>query len=156
VLAWALALTALELLKKFSPFNIPDRGHRVFGIKTEKARDALIAILRKGGLKPKLSFRSAPTKQTLFDDNVTVINYLDPEPLGLPATAMSLVVSDPEASARLAKKILFDYGYKSEIISDIIPTLPPNHFVILRCSEVFDGWVLAFRLPLFKMPKPQK
>ena len=153
-LLWALVATGLCFYNPF-PFNFPDRGHRVFEIKDERAREVIIKIFSMSGLKPRFTFDSGPTHQTLFMDNTTVINYLEKEKsLDLPASAISLPVSNPNQSAVNAVRILENAGYKAIVYYSIIPNLPENNLVLVS-SDVFKNWVLVFRLPLYKMPKPK-
>lgn len=95
----------------------------------------------------------------LFWDNQTVINYLDQtykDQTGLPATALSLPVNNPMAAAIQMAARLKARGYTAEIVGKGVEfdDLPPNHLAIVR-SDAFDGWVMIFRRPLFKMPRPR-
>ncbi|MDT4955977.1 MAG: hypothetical protein QOJ02_4115 [Acidobacteriota bacterium] len=153
---WALAASILH----FSiPLPIPDRGHRLYGVKDESARKVVVEMLQNVcHLKERFTFDSGPTHQTLMRDGLTVINYLDPEiqvTFNMAGTGLSIPVKDPQLAATKAVNFLRESGYAAELINNIDPDLPSNHLALIK-SNAFDGWVLVFRLPLIKMPLPKK
>lgn len=146
---WALVATMMVIR---NPFPFPDHGHRCFGVRSEQARQTVVQVIEKiGGLQERFTFDFGPTHQTLMWDSSTVINYLeDDDRLG---TAISLAVSDPGTAAQEAAVILKNAGYTAFLDTTIDDGLPPNYFVLLQ-SDAFDGWVMAFRRPILKMPRP--
>lgn len=155
VLIWAVVVTIIHF-KNPTPLQFPDKGHRVFGVKTDKARKDVVELLGKFGLEKRFTFVAEPTTQTLLNDNMTVIHYLDPTAFpGLPGSAISVVVDDPAKAAAEAAKYLRGRGYSTNVMYNVIPELPQNNFVLIK-SNAFCGWNLAFRLPLYLMPKPKE
>jgi len=146
---WAVVATIMVVK---NPLPFPDRGHRLFAVRDERARTLTLSILAQIGLLPRFRFRTGPSDQTLLWDNTTVIHLLDPES-GVSGNGISLVVKDPEQSAKQAISILTSAGYTATRLPGIDGDLPPNHLVIVS-SDAFSGWGLAFRRHQLRMPKP--
>ena len=159
VLIWAVAVTIFCFVRNPLPF--PDRGHRCFAaageqpVEREHAARTIVTILGKlAGLSERFTFDPGPTHQTLLWDNTTVIISHDGDirAQGLAPNALSVVVSDPKASAREAATMLKQAGFTADIKEDIMPEIG-DKFVLLA-SNAFDGWVLAFRRHILAMGKP--
>lgn len=154
-LVWAIAATLL-LFKNPLPF--PDRGHRAFGVRDERARQTVIKVLGDvGGMKERFTFDSGASHQTILWDGFTSINYVESEvreQMNLPGNGLSVPVGDPTASALKAIEILQKNGYTGRIVEGVDLGLPPNHLVLVE-SNAFDHWLMVFRLPLIDMPKPK-
>lgn len=153
VLVWAVVATLFWLFRNPLPF--PDRGHRCFAVPNENAARVVVEILGTlAGLSERFTFDPGPTHQTLLSDNTTVIISHD-QIIGrekLPPNGLSVVVSDPKASARKAMVMLEAAGFTAAIQEHIIPEVG-DKFVLLT-SNAFDGWILAFRRHVLVMGKP--
>jgi len=168
-LAWALVVV-LALYSAFltleitglNPLPFIDKGHRAFGVKSEKDRAIVVELIKRtSDLKPVMTFDSGPTHQTVFNDKMTVINFVDETARGdliNSGTAISLVSSDPEKSAQEAAGFLRGLGYDAEVIIDAIPesALPKNSLVLLK-SSIFGGgsWFIVYRKHVMSLPKPE-
>ncbi len=153
-LIWASVVTVFCFIRNPLPF--PDRGHRCFAVPTENAAKVVVAILDKiAGLPERFSFDPGPTHQTLLWDNTTVIIYYDQviHEQGIAQNGLSVVVRNPRASALEAANILKKKGFTANLMSDIMPEVGDNKFMLLS-SDAFDGWVLAFRRHILAMGKP--
>lgn len=151
ILAWAVTVTFFCFM--WNPLPFPDRGHRCFTVPSENAAKVVATILGKlGGLPERFTFDAGPTHQTLLWDNTTVIIWFDPS-VPEKGDAISVVVSDPKASARDAATILRQAGFSADIRYDVMPEVGDNKFVLLR-SDAFNGWVLAFRRHILAMGSP--
>jgi len=154
-LIWASVSTMMLL---HNPLPFPDRGHRTFGVQDDRARQVVVDIIAEvGGIKPRFTFDSGVTHQTLLWDGFTTINYLDPpinKTKGIPVNGLSLPVDDPLTSAKRTVDLLQQHSYKSNIVEDIDVGLPPNHLVLVQ-SDAFAGWVMVFRRPTISMPYPK-
>lgn len=149
---WA-CLTTLIIVR--NPFPFPDRGHRVFGVKDERARAAVVKIIETvSGKKSLYTFDSGDIHQTILADGYTSIHYIDNLKNKTPANAISFAVENPRKSADKAIEMLRAEGYEANLIEDVKTDLPPNHLVPVR-SSAFDNWALVFRRPLLKMPRPK-
>lgn len=154
-LLWAFVVT-LMLLKNPLPF--PDKGHRIFGVPDEDAREVVVKLLSEvSHLRERFTFDSGEVHQTLMWDGFTSIHYLDPEiqrTRKINGNGLSIPVDDPVSSAQKAIEFLRAAGYKASLIENINFDLPPNHLVPVE-SDAFNGWALVFRRPMFKMPFPK-
>lgn len=157
--AWAIFATVWAIVATLiivrNPFPFPDRGHRVFGVKDERTRAAVVKIIEDlSGRKSLYTFDSGAVHQTILADGCTSIHYIDRKPDEIPANAISLAVENPQASADRAIEMLGAEGYEAALIEGVKTDLPPNHLVPVR-SDAFDDWALVFRRPLIKMPRPK-
>lgn len=151
-LLWAISITFLFF---YNPFPFPDRGHRVFGVKDEQTRFAVVNIIEKvTGKKSRYTFDSGNIHQTILQDGYTSIHYIDGKIDSTPPCAISFAVENPFKSAQKAIQLLKMEGFDAEIVEDLKTDLPSNYLVPIR-SNAFDGWALVFRRPLLKMPKPK-
>lgn len=153
---WAVVATILHFR---NPLPVPDKGHRLYGVRDERARQTVVGLLRSlSHLKEQFTFDSGPTHQTLMWDGFTVISYLDPEAraaLDVPCTGLSVPSGNPNADAAKAVGLLRAAGYEATTLDNVDTDLPPNHLIPVT-SDAFDGWVLVFRRHLTKMPFPKK
>lgn len=149
---WALLATLIIVR---NPFPFPDRGHRVFGVPDERARSVVVNIIENlSGKKSKYTFDSGQIHQTILADGFTSIHYIDNRPDGIPGNAISLAVENPLASAQKAIEMFQANGYEADLIEGIEMDLPLNHLIPVK-SNAFENWVLVFRRPLLRMPKPK-
>lgn len=136
------------------PIPFPDQGHRLFGVRDEKAHFVLLNILEyNGGLKKSWAFDAGQTHQVVMNDNMTVIAWFDPEVGDLPKNAISVAVNDPMFSAKVAVKVLRGSGYSAEIHQPM-KDLPDNTLVLVKTNALINS-ALVFRKPFWKMPKPK-
>ena len=149
---WAVVATLIIVR---NPFPFPDRGHRVFGVKDEATRAVVVKLIETlSGKKSLYTFDSGDIHQTVLADGYTSIHYIDHKPPNLSACAVSLAVKNPSVSAQAAIHFLHSEGFAAKIVETVETNLPPNCLVPVE-SDAFDGWVLVFRRPLLKMPRPQ-
>jgi len=153
---WALVASILHFR---NPLPIPDKGHRLYGVPDEHAREVVVQLLKNvARIKEQFTFDSGPTHQTLMWDGFTVISYLDRDirsTFDVSGTGLSVPVKNPQLAATEAVKLLTASGYTAEMLDNVDPELPANYLVPVK-SNAFDGWVLVFRRPLLKMPFPKK
>lgn len=153
VLVWAITVTIFCFFRNPLPF--PDRGHRCFAVPNENAAKVVVSILGKlAGLPERFTFDPGPTHQTLLWDNTTVIIYHDQtiREQVLAPNGLSVVVSNPIASAYEAATMLERVGFTATVKENVIPEVG-DKFVLLE-SNAFNGWVLAFRRHVLIMGKP--
>jgi hypothetical protein len=149
---WATAATVLIF---YNPLPFPDRGHRIFGVRDERARSVVVKLIEMfTGKQSRYTFDSADVHQTIMGDGFTSILYLDNNQIGIPASGISIPVNDPLEAANKAVELLQNKGYTAEIIESVKFDLPPNQLVPIK-SNAFDGWTLIFRRSLVKMPRPE-
>jgi hypothetical protein len=147
VTLWAVAATVLLL---WFPKPLRDRGHRTFGVKDRKAQAVVGTTLETlGGLPPRFHFTLGFTDQLVLSDASTVLHLLDEcvrtDP-NLTGTGISVVVKDPEESARAAVRLLQESGFQAEVLGGMLgKSYPVNHLAIVN-SDAFLGWVLVFRV----------
>ena len=154
-LIWACIATLMVVR---NPFPFPDRGHRCFSVRDEKARQSVVKTIEAvSGMRARFTFDFGTTHQTVFRDGTTTILHVEPNspPFEtLPANVISLAVAAPVLAAKRAVEILCADGYEARMDLTMQEGLPPDHFALVF-SNAFDGWVLAFRKPLRQMPRPQ-
>lgn len=158
-LIWAMLATVwasiATLMIVRNPFPFPDRGHRVFGVKDEKTRAVVVKLIETlSSRKSRYTFDLGDIHQTILADGYTSIHYIDRKPPDLSACAVSFAVKNPLVSAHEAIRLLQSEGFAAKIVEKVETNLPPNYLVPVE-SDAFDGWVLVFRRPLLKMPRPQ-
>lgn len=160
---WLFLTTAfiggVAILLHFSnPVAFLFQGHNCWAVKNEDAAKAVGTIFSELlGLKEKFTFDPGTTHQTLFEDGRTVLISHDNSMNGikLPPNGRSFPVKDPNAVAQQAATILKRAGFTAEVITNHIPELEDNKFVIVT-SNAFDGWILGLRRPLYAMgEKPE-
>jgi hypothetical protein len=163
LLAWSVVATLCALLATIlhfrNPLPIPDKGHRLYGVKDERALGVVVQVLQQvSHLREQFTFDSGPTHQTLMWDGFTVISYIDQDTrkmFDLAGTGLSVPVENPEQASAKAVRLLRQFGYDAEKLDNLDLDLPANHLIPVK-SNAFDGWVLVFRRPLIKMPMPRK
>ncbi len=133
------------------PLPFPDRGHRLFGVRDEKAAEAVIAVLGENGLTKKWAFDAEPTHQVVMSDNMTVIAWFDEAASELPKNAISVAVDNPRSSAARAVAILRMKGYKASFIRPMKDL--PDLYLVETDAMPYSG--LVFRKTFWKMPSPR-
>jgi hypothetical protein len=151
VLGWAVIATMMVIR---NPFPFPDRGHRLFGVPDDRARETVLSILKQAGLSGRFRFKTGPSDQTILWDNTTVIHILN-QPDGPTGTGISLVVKDPGLAAQKAISALTNAGFTAARISqEDVSGMNSQHLVVIS-SDAFLGWAMAFRRHQLRMPKPK-
>lgn len=156
----ALALLALtvfgwtvQLAIGRNPFPFPDPGSRIFTAASPEAKQAVVDLLDRHGLKERFRADSATVLRSIFWDG-TIINTPSPDVLAKldgASSCIGLVATDPEASARAAAAFLVARGFSARVVLDVEPELP----IAFVVTDAFRGTVLNFRKHIIRMPRPQ-
>lgn len=160
---WFIALTviALAVLLAWSyllatdrnPLPFPDRGSRIFTTPSPEAKDAVVALLARHGLKERFQANSSGILRSIMWDG-TIINHAPPdvlEKLGNATASIGLVADDPVASANAAAEFLRSRGFEARVVLDAEPALPIA-FVVTNATS---GTVLNYRKHVVHMPRPE-
>jgi hypothetical protein len=135
-----------------NPLPFPDRGSRIFTTPSPEAKDAIVALLARHGVKERFQANSSGILRSIMWDG-TIINHAPPdvlEKLGQASASIGLVSDDPVASARDAAEFLRARGFEAHVVLDAEPALPIA-FVVTNATS---GTVLNFRKHLIHMPRP--
>lgn len=149
----ALAVWAYLLASGRNPLPFPDRGSRIFTTPSPEAKDAIVALLARHGVKERFQANSSGILRSIMWDG-TIINHAPPdvlEKLGHASASIGLVSDNPLASANDAAEFLRARGFEANVVLDAEPALPIA-FVVTNATS---GTVLNFRKHLIHMPRPQ-
>ncbi|KAF1711135.1 hypothetical protein CSC70_04205 [Pseudoxanthomonas kalamensis DSM 18571] len=149
----ALAGWSFLLATGRNPLPFPDRGSRIFSASTPEAKDAVVALLARHGLKERFRFDSSGIRRSILWDG-TIINQSPPEvlqKLGHASASIGLVASDPAASANGAAEFLKSRGFEARVVLDAEPELP----IAFVVTNAMTGTVLNFRKHVIHLPRPQ-
>ena len=136
-----------------NPLPFPDRGSRIFTTPSPEAKDAVVALLARHGLKERFQANSSGILRSIMWDG-TIINQAPPDvlqKLGHASASIGLVTDDPVASANDAAEFLRARGFEANVVLDAEPALPIA-FVVTNATS---GTVLNFRKHLIHMPRPE-
>ena len=136
-----------------NPLPFPDRGSRIFTTPSPEAKDAVVALLARHGVKERFQANSSGILRSIMWDG-TIINHAPPDvlqKLGHASASIGLVSDDPVASANDAAEFLRARGFAANVVLDAEPALPIA-FVVTNATS---GTVLNFRKHLIHMPRPQ-
>jgi hypothetical protein len=136
-----------------NPLPFPDRGSRIFTTPSPEAKDAVVALLARYGIKERFQANSSGIFRSIMWDG-TIINQSPPDvlqKLGNASASIGLVADDPVASANDAAEFLRARGFQAKVVLDAEPELPIA-FVVTNATS---GTVLNFRKHLIHMPRPQ-
>lgn len=136
-----------------NPLPFPDPGSRIFSTPSPEAKDAMVALLARHGIKERFEANSTGILRSIMWDG-TIINYAPPEilqKLGNASSSIGLVADDPEASANDAAQFLRSRGFQATVVLDAEPAIPIA-FVVTNATS---GTVLNFRKHLIDMPRDQ-
>ena len=153
VTAWALAASFFAFYRNPLPF--PDRGHRCFAVPNEQAARTVVTIFNEiVNLPERFTFDSGAARQTILWDNTTAIMQFTPHirALGIPLSAVSVVVDKPLAKAKEAAAHLERDGFTASIMENLDPTLGDK--IVVLVSNAFEDWVLVLRRHALAMGKP--
>ena len=148
VLGWALSAASGR-----NPLPFPDRGSRIFSAASPEAKEAIVALLAKHGVRERFQFDSSGIRRSIMWDG-TIINVQPPETyarLGSPAASIGLVAADPVAAAEDAAGFLRTRGFDAKVVLDVEPELP----IAFVATNAFVGTVLNFRKHIIHMPRPK-
>ena len=136
-----------------NPLPFPDRGSRIFAASSPQAKDAVVALLAKHGLRERFQVNTGGVQRSILWDG-TIVNHSSPEvavKLGAAAASIGLVADDPAASAHAAVDFLRSRGFSARVVLDAEPDLPIA-FVI---TDAMVGTALNFRKHVIHMPRPK-
>lgn len=136
-----------------NPLPFPDPGSRIFTTPSPEAKDAMVALLARHGIKERFEANSTGILRSIMWDG-TIINYAPPEvlqKLGHASASIGLVSDDPVASAKEAAQFLRSRGFEANVVLDAEPALPIA-FVVTNATS---GTVLNFRKHVIDMPRDQ-
>ncbi len=148
-----LAVWTYLLASGRNPLPFPDPGSRIFSTPSPEAKDAVVALLARHGVKERFQADSSGILRSIMWDG-TIINYAPPDvlqKLGHASASIGLVSADPVASANDAAEFLQARGFEAKVVLDAEPELPIA-FVVTNATS---GTVLNFREHLIHMPRPE-
>jgi hypothetical protein len=148
-----LAVWAGLLAAGRNPLPFPDNGSRIFAAPTPEAKDAVVALLARHGLKERFQFNSPGVQRSILWDG-TIINQSAPDvvrKLGGATSSIGLVADDPAASANDAAAFLRSRGFSATVVLDAEPELP----IAFVVTDAMSGTVLNFRRHVLHMPRPE-
>jgi hypothetical protein len=153
VLVVSFATWSLLLATGRNPLPFPDPGSRIFSAASAEAKDAVVSLLAKHGLRERFQFNTGGVLRSILWDG-TIINLSSPEvlqKLGSPQASIGLVSRNPQASAEDAVKFLRSRGFAARVVLDAEPELP----IAFVVSDVMPGTVINFRKHVIHLPRPQ-
>lgn len=123
-----------------NPLPFPDPGSRIFTTPSPEAKDAMVALLARHGIKERFEANSSRILRSIMWDG-TIINYSPPEvlqKLGHASASIGLVSEDLVASAKEAAQFLRSRGFEANVV-----------------TNATSGTVLNFRKHVIDMPRDQ-
>jgi hypothetical protein len=161
---WALVLATLVvvgfatysllLATNRNPLPFPDPGSRIFSVPSAEAKDAIVALLARHGLRERFQFNTAGVLRSIMWDG-TIINHPSPDvlrKLGSPSASIGLVSPEPEVSAKQAADFLRSRGFQARVVLDAEPELP----IAFVVSDAMPSTVINFRKHVIHLPRPPK
>lgn len=154
VVAFALLAVWTGLLATGrNPLPFPDRGSRIFTTPSPEAKDAVVALMARHGLRERFQADSSGILRSILWDG-TIINHSPADvlgKLGQASASIGLVSDDPVASANDAAGFLRSRGFEARVVLDAEPALP----IAFVVTNAMSGTVLNFRKHVIHMPRPQ-
>lgn len=152
MMVWAVCATigmvvfgTLLFANPYPLFQIPDWGHRLYGVPAEQ-HAVFVELFRRAGIPPFGTF-TAVVRQTLLRDGFTVIASGE----HMRKAAISIPTSDPRKAAEDAKAFLAQNGISAGVF-DPPETGLKDKLVLLRLPDDL-GWDIAFRRSIMPTPK---
>lgn len=148
-----LAAWTYLLVSGRNPLPFPDPGSRIFSTPSPVAKDAVVALLARHGIRERFQANSSGILRSIMWDG-TIINHAPPDvlqKLGHASASIGLVAADPVASANDAADFLRARGFEANVVLDAEPELPIA-FVVTNATS---GTVLNFRKHLIHLPRPE-
>lgn len=136
-----------------NPLPFPDSGSRIFSAASTEAKDAIVELLAKHGVRERFQFNTGGVLRSIMWDG-TIINHPSPdvlEKLDSASASIGLVANDPEASANHAAEFLRSRGFQARVVMDAEPELP----IAFVVSDAMPGTVINFRKHVIHLPRPQ-
>lgn len=136
-----------------NPLPFPDRGSRIFSASSAEAKDAVVALLARHGVRERFQFNTGGVGRSILWDG-TIINHSSAEvleKLGSAAASIGLVANDPVASANEAAAFLHARGFEARVVLDAEPDLP----IAFVVTNAMTGTVINFRKHVIHLPRPQ-
>lgn len=136
-----------------NPLPFPDHGSRIFSAPTPEAKDAVVALLARHGLKERFQFNTNGVLRSIMWDG-TIINQSSPDvlkKLDYAVASIGLVADDPAVSANRAAEFLRSRGFEAKVVLDAEPELP----IAFVVTNAMSGTVLNFRKHVVHLPRPQ-
>jgi hypothetical protein len=149
----ALGVWTYLLASGRNPLPFPDRGSRIFSAASAEAKEAIVALLARHGLKERFQFNSSGILRSILWDG-TIINCSPPDvlsKLGSPGASIGLVAKDPVSSATEAAQFLRSRGFEAHVVTDAEPELP----IAFVVTNAMSCTVLNFRKHVIHLPRPQ-
>ncbi len=153
VLVVGLAAWSFLLAAGRNPFPFPDRGSRIFSAASPEAKDAIVDLLAKHGVRERFQADTDAVRRSIMWDG-TIINHASPDvlrKLGSAVASIGLVSTNPEASARDAVTFLRSRGFEARVVLDAEPELP----IAFVVTEAMPGTVINFRKHVIHLPRPR-
>jgi len=149
-----LALWSYLLANGRNPLPFPDSGSRIFSAPSPEAKDAIVALLARHGLKERFQANSSGVLRSIMWDG-TIINQASSDvlqKLGSAVASIGLVADDPVASANAAMAFLRSRGFEARVVLDAEPELP----IAFVVTNAMSGTVLNFRKHVIHFPRPKR
>lgn len=148
-----LATWSFLLVTGRNPLPFPDSGSRIFSAASAEAKDAIVALLEKHGVRERFQFNTGGVLRSIMWDG-TIINLPSPDvvqKLGSASASIGLVSNAPEASANHAAEFLRSRGFQARVVLDAEPELP----IAFVVSDAMPHTVINFRKHVIHLPRPQ-
>lgn len=136
-----------------NPLPFPDHGSRIFSAGSAEAKDAVVALLAKHGVRERFQFNTGDVLRSIMWDG-TIINHPSPgvlQKLDSASASIGLVATDPEASANQAAEFLRSRGFQTRVVLDAEPELP----IAFVVTDAMPATVINFRKHVMHLPRPQ-
>ena len=137
-----------------NPLPFPDFGSRIFSAASAEAKETVVALLAKHGVRERFQFNTGGVLRSIMWDG-TIINHSSPdvlEKLGSATASIGLVSNEPEASANHAAEFLRSRGFQAKVVLDAEPELP----IAFVVSDAMPNTVINFRKHVIHLPRPQR
>lgn len=149
----ALGIWTFLLATGRNPLPFPDHGSRIFSAASPQAKDAVVALLARHGLRERFQFNTEGVVRSILWDG-TIITHSSAavaQKLGAATSSIGIVADDPVASANQAAEFLRSRGFEARVVLDAEPELP----IAFVVSDTMPGTVINFRKHVIHLPKPQ-
>lgn len=135
-----------------NPLPVPDPGSRIFAAASPEAREAVVALLARHGLRERMRVDSPQVQRSILTDG-TIINCSSPDVVarvGGVTSCIGLVAADPEADAQAAAGFLRARGFAAEVVRDVEPGMP----IAFVLTSAMPGTAINLRPHVLRMPRP--
>ena len=152
VLIFSLIVWSFLLATGRNPLPFPDPGSRIFSAASAEAKNTIVALLAKHGIRERFQFNTGGVLRSIMWDG-TIINQSSPDvlqKLGFATASIGLVANDPVASANQAADFLRSHGFEASVVLDAEPELP----IAFVVSNAMSGTVINFRKHVIHLPRP--